>query len=89
MSPISSGDVWKSCWKKSLALKYFPDFLTLEICERAVNASLKEFRYVADQFKTKDMCNIALEENPYDLEYVPEPSKTQEVFERAVKKFQF
>ena len=51
------------------------EFITSELCLKAVNDYWKNLKFVPDRLKTTELCLLAVQQNNSALEYVPEELK--------------
>lgn len=69
-----------------ISLYYFPkQFITKEICEKAVGWSWRNLKYVPPKLKTKKLCECALNQNIAAITFYPARLITPELAIKAVK----
>ena len=56
------------------------EFITQEMCEKAVKKDPSNFKYIPDCFKTQEMCKNIVNNHLWYIEYVPFPVKIEICF---------
>lgn len=84
-------EFWSYAITHKVQLWYVPQqYITQEICDRAVKNDSYNFRSVPNKFKTKEMCEMLIKDpryvsvQPGALEHIPEQFITQELCDRFI-----
>lgn len=74
----------QGCFPLEAIFKVYPQLITENIIEEAINLNAGNLQYVPENWQTEKLCNLALSKNPSVIKYVKNP--TYEMYMDAISK---